>query len=73
LADVVWRWKPESYQRRPQLVEAVWRGLFLMMVFSATVVFETGVARWLGLMLSSTFTFLGGPPSCEKSSRAAKQ
>ncbi len=58
IADVIWRWRPESYQRRPWFFEAVWRGLFLIMVFSATVIFEVGLARWLGLMLCSAFAFL---------------
>jgi len=28
----------------------VWRGLFLFIVFNATVVFENGAVRWLGLL-----------------------
>jgi hypothetical protein len=69
VAGVIWRWKPESYQRRPRFFEALWRSLFLMMVFSASVVFETGLARWVGIIFSSTFAFLWWSPSCEKSSR----
>jgi len=61
IADVILRWKPESYQHRPRFFEAVWRSLFLVMVFSATVIFETGLARWLGLMLCSAFAFLWWP------------
>jgi hypothetical protein len=61
IADVIWRWKPASYQRRPGFWVAAWRGLLLVMVLSATVIFEAGLARWIGLFCSSAFAFLWWP------------
>lgn len=61
IADAIWRWKPESYRRRPRFLVAAWHGLFLVMVLSATVIFEAGLARWIGLLLSSAFVLLWWP------------
>ena len=54
VADVVWCWLgPESYQRRPRLLVTAWHWFFLFIVFNGTVVFETGLVRWLGIALCS--------------------
>ena len=51
-SDVAWWWlRPESYAARPAWVG---RGLHLymfLMVFFATVVYEEGPIRWMGLVL----------------------
>lgn len=58
ITDVIWWWKPESYQRRPRFLVTTWHAFFLLMVFSATVVFERGLVRWFGLMLCLSMAFL---------------
>ncbi len=52
LIDVVWWWcHPRSYQLRASYLVTVWQGFFFFIVFNGTVVFETGLARWLGSAL----------------------
>ena len=49
-ADVAWWWRGlELYRRRHWLITAVWQFVFIFMVFNATVVFKTGVVRWVGV------------------------
>jgi hypothetical protein len=49
--DVVWWWRGlEAYIRRPRWLVLAWHGFFLFMVFNATVVFKTGVLRWIGVI-----------------------
>ncbi len=51
-ADVIWWWRGlEAYRRRPRVITAAWHGIFVFMLFNATVVFKTGLVRWLGLSL----------------------
>lgn len=51
-ADVVWWWRGlELYQQRHWLITATWQGVFIFMIFNATVVFKTGVVRWVGIGL----------------------
>ncbi len=51
-ADVAWWWRGlELYQRRHWLITAVWQGVFIFMIFNATIVFKTGVVRWLGVVI----------------------
>jgi hypothetical protein len=59
LLDVGWWWLKgkESYARRPRLLILIWHGFFFFMVFNSTVVFETGPARWFGLLICSGLTF----------------
>lgn len=59
--DVIcwWRQGLESYARRPKNLMRVWHGFFFFIVFSGTVIFETGVVRWLGLLLCGTLLMLG--------------
>lgn len=60
LADVVWWWLAgaESYMRRPRLFTITWQAFFFFIVFNATVVFESGAARWLGMVLCAGLAFL---------------
>ncbi|MEE2777449.1 MAG: hypothetical protein VYE73_11900 [Acidobacteriota bacterium] len=57
LVDAVWWWRNEAgYQRRPRLAVLAVHGFCLFMIFNATVVFETGAVRLLGLVV----VLLGG-------------
>ena len=50
LVDVGWWWlSPASRERRPRWLSIAWQGFFLFMVVNATIVFETGLVRWLGV------------------------
>ena len=52
LVDVLWWWRGLAvYERRPRAWALAWQGFFLFIVFNATVVFKTGMLRWLGLGL----------------------
>lgn len=56
VADVVWWWlSPESHRRRPQWLTVSWHAFFFFIVFNGTVVFETGLVRWLGLCATLGF------------------
>ncbi len=47
--DVIWWWGwPEAYRRRPRLLTAIWHGFLIFIFFNATVVFGTGLLRWIG-------------------------
>ncbi len=50
--DCLWWWRGlEAYRRRPRRIVLCWNGFLIFIVFNATVVFETGLARWFGLCL----------------------
>jgi hypothetical protein len=50
--DTLWQWRGlEAYRRRPLWVTVIWQSVLIFMVFNATVVFKTGVMRWLGWAL----------------------
>ena len=53
VADVCWWWGLglDAYRRRPWPLVAVWHTFLLVIVFSATVIFEGGIVRWTGLSL----------------------
>jgi hypothetical protein len=53
VADTLWWWTRglDAYRRRSPGLTALWHGFLLFMFFNATVVFKTGVMRWLGLAL----------------------
>ena len=52
IADVVWWWRGlDVYRRRHWLITALWQGIFVFMLFNATIVFKTGLTRWLGVGL----------------------
>lgn len=49
--DVAWWWLrgADSYRRRFWPLTAAWHGFLLFILFNATVVFKSGVVRWVGL------------------------
>jgi hypothetical protein len=50
--DVLWWWlSPVAYQCRPRAIEFAVQGYLAFISFNATVVFATGFARWLGIVL----------------------
>jgi hypothetical protein len=50
VGDVLWWWRGlERYSARPRWVRIALHSFFGFMAFNATVVFGTGVVRWLGL------------------------
>jgi hypothetical protein len=51
IADVGWWWWAglQSYSRRPLSLLIVWHSFFVFIIFNATVVFEDGIQRWVGL------------------------
>jgi hypothetical protein len=53
LADVAWWWVRgvDSYRQRPWFLLAAWHGFVIFIIFNATVVFKTGLARWIGLAI----------------------
>ena len=52
IGDVAWWWRGlDAYRRRSWLITAIWQGIFIFMLFNATVVFKTGVVRALGFGL----------------------
>jgi len=53
LADVIWWWLAgdENYARRARMFTTGLHVFFFLIVFNATVVFESGAVRWLGLAL----------------------
>ena len=60
VSDVIWWWLAgaENYQRRPRAFTIALHVFFFFIVFNATVVFESGLARGLGLVLCSGLAFL---------------
>ena len=53
IADVTWWWFSGlgSYRRRSWLVTLLWHGFLVFIIFNATVVFEEGLTRWIGLLI----------------------
>ena len=41
----------DSYRRRPWQVLVAWHAFLLFIIFNATIVFKTGVVRWIGVAL----------------------
>lgn len=59
MADVAWWWRGlDAYRQRHWLITAVWHSVFAFMLFNATVVFKTGLVRWLGLGLCAALFLL---------------
>jgi hypothetical protein len=49
IIDVIWWWGwPDAYRSRPRLLNAIWHGFLIFIFFNATVVFGTGLLRWIG-------------------------
>src|SRR5262245_2922425 len=49
--DVIW-WLvwPGAYRSRPQIITTIWNGFLIFIFFNATVVFGSGLVRWIGLV-----------------------
>ena len=60
IADVCWWWGRglRAYRRRPWPLAFGWQAFLLFVVFNATVVFEGGFVRWVGLGLSLALIFV---------------
>ncbi|MEW6127604.1 MAG: hypothetical protein AB1757_11260 [Acidobacteriota bacterium] len=59
LIDVIWWWRGlDTYHARPKLLAVVWQVFLLFIIFNATVVFASGIVRWLGLGLCFTLCLL---------------
>jgi len=57
VGDAGWWWiAPNSYRQRPAIVSRVINGFVAFMAFNATVVFGSGVLRWVA---AATALFLG--------------
>ena len=54
MADVaLWWWHGlESYRRRPKAFNIAWHAFLFFIFFNATVVFEGGTLRWLGILFT---------------------
>jgi hypothetical protein len=54
ISDVGWWWKSglESYRQRSRIVVLAWHSFLIFIIFNATVVFKTGVVRWIGLLIT---------------------
>ncbi len=50
--DVLWWWiRPRTYAERSQWIDRLLHAYMAFVIFNATVVFETGLVRWLGAIL----------------------
>jgi len=59
LADAGWWWaSPESHRNRPRIIDRIWQGFLLFIIFNATVVFKAGPLRWIGLALCAALIVL---------------
>ncbi len=57
--DVAWWWRGlDDYRNRPRWLAAAWQGFLIFIIFNATVVFETGPLRWIGLGFCLWLAFL---------------
>ena len=56
ITDVAWWWFAglSSYRQRPWLLTLIWHSFLIFIIFNATVVFEDGLARWIGLLVCLT-------------------
>ena len=55
-ADVAWWWfRPKSYAHRPAFIGRVLHGFMLFIIFNATIIYETGPIRWIGLAAFAAF------------------
>lgn len=59
IADIGWWWRSgvSSYRERSMLLLSSWHAFLILIIFNATVVFEEGFVRWLGLTLSIGLCF----------------
>jgi len=52
-----WRNGLDSYRKRPWPLIAVWHWFLIFIIFNATVVFKTGLVRWVGLAICLGLSF----------------
>jgi len=52
--DVAWWWIAglSSYRRRPWFLILIWHSFLIFIIFNATVVFEDGLTRWIGILVT---------------------
>jgi hypothetical protein len=54
IVDVIWWWSGlEKYRNRPAVVTITWHVFLYFIFFNATVVFEGGILRWVGLLFTA--------------------
>jgi hypothetical protein len=41
-----------SYRRRPWSLVLIWHSFLIFIIFNATVVFESGLTRWIGMLVT---------------------
>ena len=60
ITDIGWWWLRglDSYRARPWALTILWHALLILIIFNATVIFEDGIVRWLGLAISITLCFV---------------
>src|SRR5262249_21730004 len=59
IVDVIWWWiGPGSWRSRPKYLTAGWHGFLIFIIFNATVIFKTGLLRWIGFSLCLTLVIL---------------
>jgi hypothetical protein len=69
MLDVLWWWRSlDAYRSRPRLLAAAWQGFLIFIFFNATVVFETGPLRLIGLSVCLALCLLWWRASASKSS-----
>lgn len=60
VADVVYWWlKPDLYVRRSRRKETALHAFFAFIMFNGTVVYESGLIRWIGLAIFAGLGILG--------------
>ena len=54
IVDVGWWWLSgiNSYHNRRRLLVVMWHAFLVFIIFNATVVFKSGIVRWVGLVIS---------------------
>ena len=71
--DALWWWlAPQSFESRPAAVKWFVTGFAVFMAFNATVVFGSGVPRWIALAACVGLTFLKYRNSSHKARRQAE-
>jgi len=60
VADAIWWWLDErGYLARSRWIDAAVYGFLIFIAFQATVVFESGLVRWGGVVASVLLIFAG--------------
>jgi hypothetical protein len=72
VADLTW-WRLsglDSYRRRPRLLVIAWHTFLFFIIFNSTVIFKSGVARWVGLLVCVGLCLAWWRIACEWSKRS---